>query len=39
MNISQDMPTFQNPLAKATRPKAKFYNIYIVAYGPNHVKF
>ena len=37
--ISQNMPTFQSHLTKATRPKAKFYNIYIVAYGPNHVKF
>ena len=37
--ISQNMPTFQSLLTKATRPKAKFYNIYMVAYGPNHVKF
>ena len=37
--ISQNMPTFQSPPTKATRPKAKFYNIYMVAYGPNHVKF
>ena len=28
-----NMPTFQHPLAKATRPKAKFYSIYMVAYG------
>ena len=37
--ISRNMPTFESPLAKATRPKAKFYNIYMVAYGPNHLKF
>ena len=36
---SQNMPTFQSPPTKATRPKAKIYNIYMVAYGPNHVKF
>ena len=35
----QNMPTFQSPPTKATRPKAKIYNIYMVAYGPNHVKF
>ena len=33
------MPTFQSPLAKATRPKAGFYNSYMVAYGPNHQVF
>ena len=37
--ISQNMPTFQRPLAKATRPKAKFYSIYMVAYGPNYQVF
>ena len=36
---SQDMPTFQSLLAKATRPKTKIYNIYIVAYGLNLQKF
>ena len=39
MKIPQNMATFQSPLDKATRPKAKFYNIYMVAYGPNHLKF
>ena len=37
--IPQNMPTFQSPLDKATRPKAKLYNVYMVAYGPNHLKF
>ena len=37
--ISRNMPTFQSPLAKATRPMAEFYNIYMVAYGPNHQVF
>ena len=35
----QNMPTFQSPQDKATRPKVKFYNIYMVASGPNHLKF
>ena len=38
-NIGQQMPTFQNCVTKATRPKAKFYYIYMVAYGPNHQVF
>ena len=38
-NIPQQMPTFQSPPTKATRPKAKYYNIYMVAYGPNHQVF
>ena len=37
--ISQNMPTFQSPLTKSTRPKAKLYNIYVVAYGPKFKKF
>ena len=37
--ISQNMPTFQSPPTKATRPKAKIYNIYMVAYGLNLQKF
>ena len=37
--IPQNMPTFQSPQDKATRPKVKFYNIYMVAFGPNHLKF
>ena len=37
--ISQNMPPFQTPPAKATRPRAKFYNIYVVANGPNHQVF
>ena len=37
--ISQNMPTFQSPPDKATRPKAEFYNIYMEAYGPNHQVF
>ena len=37
--MSQNMPTFQSPLDKATRPKVTFYNIYMVANGPNHLKF
>ena len=36
---SQNMPTFQSPLTKSTRPKAKLYNIYVVAYGPKFKKF
>ena len=36
---SQEMPTFQSPPTKATRPKAKMYNIYMVAYGLNLQKF
>ena len=36
---SQNMPTFQSPPTKATRPKAKIYNIYMVAYGLNLQKF
>ena len=28
---SQNMPTFQSPPTKATRPKAKIYNFYMVA--------
>ena len=39
MKIPQNMPNFQSPLDKTIRPKAKFYNIYMVAYGPNHLKF
>ena len=37
--ISQNMPTFQSPEDKATRPKAEYYNIYMEAYGPNHQYF
>ena len=33
------MPTFQHSLAKAARPKAKFYNIFMADYGPNHQVF
>ena len=38
-NILQQMPTIQSPQDKATRPKVKFYNIHMVASGPNHLKF
>ena len=37
--MSQNMPSFQRLLAKATRTKAKFYNTFTVAYGPNHQVF
>ena len=39
MKIPQNMPTFQSPQDKSTIPKAKFYNIYLVAYGPKFKKF